>query len=192
MNEQRYWLATMLQDGEDNPEFFDSLRKAMHAAIRARNGPLGSCAMYSIWDSKTGLCVITNDQVIKAAELSVTIRGNEESYLSSAIADMIPMFRDEMEQGIQEALKRHHVKSATVQPPVGIQPLHFVLEQRLVLLGEAMQRYLKAEKSIPLEWFHEHDWLLKTLETQPYKVAQTKETRTEKSRPNARINRKRS
>jgi len=48
----------------------------------------------------------------------------------------------------------------TIRPPLGLKPRKFVIEERLKEIEEAISRYLKAVKQIPIEWLNEYNELL--------------------------------
>lgn len=45
-------------------------------------------------------------------------------------------------------------------PPIGLRPRWFIVERRILEIKEAMNRYINADKALPLEWIEELHELL--------------------------------
>lgn len=50
-----------------------------------------------------------------------------------------------------------------IKPPIGLKPKIFHDEQRLKSIDEVIERYIKANEEIPIEWFEERNDLLNIL-----------------------------
>ena len=48
-----------------------------------------------------------------------------------------------------------------VKPPIGLEPRMYIVEKRIVNIIEAMDRYIQADKEIPMEWIQEYNELTK-------------------------------
>jgi len=46
------------------------------------------------------------------------------------------------------------------EPPLGIMPRHIWIKERLDELESAIQRYIEADKSVPIEWIMEYNELV--------------------------------
>ena len=52
------------------------------------------------------------------------------------------------------------------KPPIGVKPRYLVEEERIVVLQEAIERYLEANRAIPTVIFEEYNELVNRLDVE--------------------------